>query len=195
MGSINTRTFFDNVQLIDLGVAKKAITSELNASYKNISMLGFRPESALNQEFINSHKESKFIVYPTIIRSIDTTSWSSSLSKEFAENLKRDENLNIRLNENIINPGELMGKSQFEFFQNDMLELGNEIKIKNKNIDYCIIPEIIFEPERNGTLFVFGIHIFILNNKGENVFSFLLNAHHNHFVEAKLYAYNPNEND
>jgi len=193
LGAINTSIFFDNVILIDLGVKKQAVISELNSL--NISNPGFRPESVLDQAFINSYKESKFIIYPTITRAIDTTTWSKVLSKEFAENLKIDQNLNIRLNENLINPGELIGKSQFEFFKNDMERLGNEIKMKKEKIDYCIIPEIIFEPKREGTLFVFGIHIFILNNEGENVFSFLLNSHHELFVEAKLYTYNPNEND
>ena len=195
MGTVHTSIFFDNVLLIDLGVRKNAISSELNSIEKNISIPGFRPESALAQVFINSYKESKFIIYPTITRTIDTITWSESLSKEFAQNLKRDENLNIRFTENLLNPGELIGKSQFEFFTNDMGRLGNEIKMKKEQIDYCIVPEIVFEPERNGTLFVFGIHIFILNNEGENVFSFLLNSHHELFVEAKLYAYNPNEND
>jgi len=195
LGTVHTSIFFDNVLLIDLGVRKNAISSELNSIEKNISIPGFRPESALAQVFINSYKESKFIIYPTITRTIDTITWSESLSKEFAQNLKRDENLNIRFTENLLNPGELIGKSQFEFFTNDMGRLGNEIKMKKEQIDYCIVPEIVFEPERNGTLFVFGIHIFILNNEGENVFSFLLNSHHELFVEAKLYAYNPNEND
>ena len=195
LGTINTRTFFDNVKLIDLGVTKKASTSELNALHKHINMPGFRPESELDQEFINSYKESKFIVYPTITRSIDTTTWSKLVSKEFAENLKRHENLNIRLNENSLDPGELMGNSQFDFFNNDMVRLGNEIKLKKENVDYHIIPEIVFEPKRQGTLFVFGIHIFILNNEGENVFSFLLNSHHELFVGAKLYAYEPNEKE
>ena len=195
LGTINTSILFDNVMLIDLGVKKQAVSSELNSLNKNISNPGFKPESDFSQAFINSYKESKFIIYPTITRAIDTTTWSKLLSKEFAQNLKRDENLNIRLNENFLNPGELMGKNQFEFFKNDMEKLGNELKMKKEKIDYCIIPEIIFEPKRNGTLFVFGIHIFILNNKGENVFSFLLNSHHELFVEAKLYAYNPNEND
>jgi hypothetical protein len=195
LGTINTRTFFDNVKLIDLGVTKKASTSELNALHKNINMPGFRPESELDQEFINSYKESTFIVYPTITRSIENTTWSKLVSKEFTENLKRDENLNIRLNENSLDPGELMGNSQFDFFNNDMVRLGNEIKLKKENVDYHIIPEIVFEPKRQGTLFVFGIHIFILNNVGENVFSFLLNSHHELFVGAKLYAYEPNEKE
>ena len=195
LGTINTSIFFDNVILIDLGVKKQAVSSELNSLIKNISNPGFKPESDYSQAFINSYKESKFIIYPTITRAIDTTTWSELLSKEFAQNLKRDINLNIRLNENLLNPGELMGKNQFEFFVNDMEKLGNEIKVKKEKMDYCIIPEILFEPKRNGTLFVFGIHIFILNNKGENVFSFLLNSHHELFIEAKLYSYNPNKND
>jgi len=195
LGTRNTSILFDNVILIDLGVKKQAVSSELNSLNKNISNPGFKPESDFSQAFVNSYKDSKLIIYPTITRAIDTTTWSKLLSKEFAQNLKRDENLNIRLNENLLNPGELMGESQFEFFKNDMERLGNEIKMKKEKIDYCIIPEILFEPKREGTLFVFGIHIFILNNEGENVFSFLLNSHHELFVEAKLYAYNPNENN
>lgn len=195
LGIINSSIFFDNVTLIDLGVKKEAVSSELNSSNKIIGIPGLRPESLLGQAFINSYKESKFIIYPTITRAIDTITWSILLSKEFAQNLKRDENLNISLNENILYPGELMGPGQYGFFVYDMVRLGNEIKMKREKTDYFMIPEIIFEPERNGTLFVFGIHIFILNSEGENVFSFLLNSHHELFIEAKLYAYNPNEND
>ena len=195
LGTINTSILFDNVILIDLGVKKQIDSSEFNSLNKNISNPGFRPESDLEQSFINSYKESKFIIYPTITRAIDTTTWSKLLSKEFAENLIRDEKLNVGLNENLLNPGKLIGNNQFEFFKNDMERLGNEIKMKNEKIDYCIIPEILFGPKREGTLFVFGIHIFILNNEGENVFSFLLNSHHELFIEAKLYAYNPNEKD
>ena len=195
LGTINTSISFDNVILIDLGVKKQAVSSELDALNKNISNPGYRLESVLEQAFINSYKKSTFIIYPTITRSIDTTTWSEALSKEFAQNLKRDENLTIRLSQNTLDPGELMGKSQFQFFMYDMVRLGNGIKMKKGNTDYSMIPEILFEPERQGTLFVFGIHVFILDKEGENAFSFLLNSHHELFVEAKLYAYNPNEND
>ncbi len=195
LGTINTNITFDNVRLIDLGVKEQDVSSELNSLNDKISIPAYRPKSYFSNGFINSFKQSKFIIYPTITRTIDTITWSKLLSEEFAQNLKRDENLNIILDENSLNPGELMGKNQHEFFTYDMVRLGNEIKMKRENTDYFIIPEIIFEPERNGTYFVFGIHIFILNNEGENVFSFLLNSHHELFNEAKLYAYSPNEND
>ena len=194
-GTINISVYLDNVTLIDLGITKKANWTELKSLNKNISNPGYRPESELDQVFISSYKESAFVLYPTIIREIDTTTWSNELSKTFAQYLKADEKLNIRLSENRLDPGELMGKSQFQFFMYDMVRLGNELKMKKGNIDYCIIPEILFEPIRQGTLFVFGIHIFILDKQGENVFSFLLNSHHELFIEAKLYAYNPSEKE
>ena len=194
-GTINTSVYLDNITLIDLGVRKKAAISELQHLNKNIINPGYRPESVLEQDFIDSYRESTFKMYPTITREIDTITWSKTLSKKFAQNLNEVENLNIQLSENILDPDELMGKSQFQFFMYDMVRLGNEIKINKGNTDYHIIPEILFAPERQGTLFVFGIHIFILDNEGENVFSFLLNGHHELFVEAKLFSYNPSDKD
>ena len=195
LGTINTSIFFDNVELIDLGAIKQSIGVELSSLNKYIGNPGFLVESDLNQVFINSYKESKFIIYPTITRAIDTTNWSELLSETFAQKLKRDENLDISLSKNLLNPGELIGAGQFEFFKNDMERLANEVRLKKEESDYFIIPEILFAPKSNETLFVFGIHIFILNKDGENVFSFLLNSHHELFLDAKLYAYNPNESD
>ncbi|MDM9631096.1 carbohydrate binding domain-containing protein [Robiginitalea aurantiaca] len=194
-GTINTNVYLDNVSLIDLGVIKEAPFAELSSSNKDVKNPGFRPESMLDQEFIDSYKESKFIIYPTIIRTPGTTTWSKSLSNEFTQNLNSVENLNLALRKEKLDPGELKGQAQYQFFQNDMERLGSGIKEKKENIDYYIIPEILFEPQREGTHFVFGIHLFILNNEGENAFSFLLNSHHPLFVEAKLYAYKPDEND
>jgi hypothetical protein len=195
LGTINTSISFDNIKLIDIGAIKQNASVDLNSLNKYISNPGFLYESDLNQAFKNSYKDSKFIIYPTITRAIDTTTWSELLSKTFAKKLKRDEDLNIILTEDLLNPGDLIGRAQFEFFKNDMERLGDEVRMKKEKTDYYIIPEILFAPKRNETLFVFGIHVFILNNEGENVFSFLLNSHHELFTEANLYAYNPNESD
>ena len=141
LGTINTSISFDNVILIDLGLKKQDNNFALNLLNENISIPGFRPESYLGQAFINSYKYSKFIIYPTIIRKMDTLTWSKHLSEEFAQNLKRDENLSISLNENLLNPGEFMGKNQYEFFTYDMVRLGEKIKMKRAETDYFIIPE------------------------------------------------------
>lgn len=194
-GKINTNVYLDNVELIDLGLTRESTVAKLGALNKDINNPGFRPESRLDRAFLNSYKDSKFIVYPTITRAPGTITWSAALSKEFAGNLNSVENLNVRLSKEKLNPGELKGKAQFQFFQNDMERLGAMIKTNKENFDYYMVPEILFEPERQGTVFVFGIHLFILNEEGENVFSFLLNSHHELFTEAKLYAYKPDESD
>ena len=194
-GAIDTSVYLDNVSLIDLGVSKKASSAELKALNKKIRNPAYRPESVLEKPFIESYKEAAIILYPTITREIDTTTFSRALSENFAQNLKTDENLNILLSGKTLDPGELMGKSQFQFFMYDMVRLGNEIKIKGPTTEYHVIPEILFGPKRQGTLFVFGIHVFILDKEGENVFSFLLNSHHELFVGAKLFSYNPDKTD
>ena len=48
--------------------------------------------------------------------------------------------------------------------------------------------EVLFPPIRGSSQAVFGIHCIILDNRGENAFSFLLNSHHQMFVDAKLTA-------
>ncbi|WP_445386439.1 carbohydrate binding domain-containing protein [Robiginitalea sp. IMCC44478] len=194
-GAIDASVYLDNVSLIDLGVTEKTNGTDSKALNKKIRYPAYRPESVLEKAFTDSYKEAATTLYPTITRQIDTTTFSKALSEAFAQNLKADENLNILLSGKTLDPGELMGKSQFQFFMYDMVRLGNEIKIKGPTTEYHIIPEILFGPKRQGTLFVFGIHVFILDKEGENVFSFLLNSHHELFVDAKLFSYNPDNTD
>ena len=160
---------------------------------QNVEAPGFRPECDLAQTFINSYEKSKFVIYPTIIRTIDTTTWSELLSKEFAENLKKDKKLSVGLSKTILDPGELKGNGQFAIFENDMEILGKNIYQKEEKTDYNMILEIVFAPKRDENLNVFGIHVFILNNEGKNAFSYLLNSHHELFVNANLYAKNPDK--
>ena len=193
-GTINTNVYLDNVTLVDLGEMKEATLAEFSSTAK-ISHPAFRPESVLDKAFIGSYKEGSFIVYPTITRTPDTTTWSIPLSKEFVQNLKSLTGLTMSFSEEKLDPGELLGGPQFEFFKNDMERLGKKIKEQKEDLDYYMIPEILFAPESEGTLFVFGIHLFVLNSEGENVFSFLLNSHHELFQDAKLFAYNPDQKD
>ncbi len=195
LGKNNANVYLDNVTLTDLGPIEKMEITEMISVHQDIEHPAFRPESTLDQAFLDSYKEATIIMYPTITRTTDTTTWSRSLSKGLAQNLRSLENVDISLNETMLDPGELKGEAQFQFFQNDMARLANEIKENEEEADYYMIPEILFGPEGEGTLFVFGIHLFILDKEGENAFSFLLNSHHELFIKAKLYAYNPDEDD
>ncbi|MGQ8335067.1 LamG-like jellyroll fold domain-containing protein [Sunxiuqinia sp. A32] len=153
---------------------------------------GFRPESELSSTFIKTYKQSKFVVYPTIIRTPDSTTWSQTSAKSFSELLQSKLKLSAEYKENIIAPGELQGQSQFDFFNNDMSKLASAIKENESNPNYYVMLEILFPPQQSESVNVFGIHIFVLNNKGENAFSFLLNGHHDYFSYNNLFAENSN---
>jgi hypothetical protein len=171
----------------------KEVSKEIKEILSNVLVNpGFRPESELSETFVKTYKQSKFAIYPTIIRTIDTTTWSETSAKKFIELLKSDLALNVEFNKSVLNPGELEGRGQYDFFKNDMEKLGSKIQEDDINADYNMILEILFQPQQSESLYVFGIHIFILNNESENAFSFLLNSHHDYFSYNSLFIENSN---
>ncbi|WP_370479011.1 LamG domain-containing protein [Tamlana flava] len=148
---------------------------------------GFRPTSDLSDEFIKTLKKSKIEVYPTILRTVDSTTWSETSGKEFAASLKSDLELDIDFNRKTLNPDELRGKNQFEIFNNEMDSLGEKIRKEKTPSDYNIVLEILFAPKQSERLNVFGIHVYVLTNDGKNAYSFLLNSHHDSFKYAQLF--------
>ncbi|WP_340115032.1 LamG domain-containing protein [Maribellus mangrovi] len=153
---------------------------------------GFRPESELAENFIKNYKKAKFMVYPTIVRIIDTKIWSAPYKTIFYEPLRNDLELNVRPSEVELDPGELTGNNQFDFFNGDMKNLAAGISDLESDANYNVVMEVLFASQQPDTLKVYGMNIFILNNEGENVYSFLLNSHHNLFTNAHLFETNPN---
>jgi len=85
--------------------------------------------------------------------------------------------------------GGLQGRSQWEIFQNSMQTIGKQLGKHEVEEDYVIVLEILFPPGRSEAISVFGIHCFVLEPRGSNAFSFLLNSHHKVFVDANLRAH------
>ena len=154
---------------------------------------GFRPKTKKSKTFLNTYNQSAIVVYPTVIRTIDSTAWSSESGRALAAYLNQNLSSNTRFEETILNPGELEGKSQFQFFNNDMDALSAAAIELWKEADYHIILEILFAPQRSEAVEVFGVHLLILDSAGENAFSFLLNSHHDYFTYNNLIAENSNE--
>lgn len=169
----------------------KDLPAEIKEILSNVLVNpGFKPESELSAAFLQSYKQSKFVAYPTVVRTPDSTAYSLSSAKAFAELLSADLDLDVEFNESILNPGELEGRGQFDFFNNDMKRLANAIKEEGTSADYYVILEILFPPQSSEAVDVFGIHILILDKDTENAFSFLLNAHHDYFSYNSLSAAN-----
>lgn len=149
---------------------------------------GFRPKSELSVKFIDNYEQSTFVVFPTIIRKTNSTTWSDESAKKLSELLETYLKLNVKFNKSVLDPGKIEGKAQFEFFENDMEILSEVIMDDSIDSDYNIILEVLFQPQQSMGLRVFGIHLFILDDKGKNAFSFLLNSHHDYFTNNHLYT-------
>ena len=170
---------------------KKEIPAHLKEVLSDVLKVpGYRPESGLSSIFIETFKQSKFLVYPTIIRTPDSTRWSVSSAQAFTESLKSDLKLDAAFNDEMLDPGKLEGRGQFEFFNHDMNSLSNAIREDGAKADYYVILEILFPPRQSEMLNVFGIHILLLDKDAENAFSFLLNAHHDYFSYNNLFTIN-----
>ncbi len=203
-GSIDCFNIYEGV-LDASSVAKSAkqylsSSKELPAEIKDLlnDVLvnpGFKPECELSAQFMQNFKQSKFVVYPTVIRTPDTTMFSKTSAKAFSELMTSDLKLKAELKPEILDPGKLEGRAQFTFFNNDMKNLAASLKQKTSDADYNVILEILFPPQRGKGLNVFGIHIIILNKEGENAFSFLLNSHHDYFTYNDLFSSGSTEED
>ncbi len=85
---------------------------------------------------------------------------------------------------------EVGGNSQFDMFNSSMEIIGRQLGESVGDADYACVLEILLPPQRGSGIEVFGIHCFLLRSDGANAFSFLLNSHHQAFVDAKQYADN-----
>jgi hypothetical protein len=149
---------------------------------------GFRPESELASTFVAAVKTADVIVYPTIIRTPTNTTFSAESQQKVVEFLNERKVTTAKSGENPIDPGEIKGQGQFDWFQNDMAVIGKAVEDMEPGEDYVLVMEVLFPPTRGTRQMVFGIHCIVLNAEGENVFSFLLNSHHQMFIDAEMVA-------
>jgi len=157
-------------------------------THEKISVPGFRMESELASRFISDIKTATIRVYPTIIRSPTNTTCSTMSQEQAVAFLDKNKVANAVKDNNEINPGELQGLGQFQWCQHDMEIIGREVQKRKVKEEYILVMEILFPPTRNNRQAVFGIHCIILNNQGQNAYTFLLNSHHQMFVDANMVA-------
>jgi len=154
---------------------------------------GFRPESPHASEFLKTIKTATVTVYPSIVRTPTETSFSEASQKQVVDFLKKNKMAKTIKPGKKVDPGKLEGRAQFALFQNDMEKIAGELKTRKSASDYILVMEFLIPPQRNRATEIFGIHCIILNKKGENAFSFLLNSHHKAFIAAQLRATDASE--
>jgi len=154
-------------------------------SHHHSTSPAYRPNSEHAATFVKALNTSKVEVYPTIVRTIQETTYSEDSQQQVVSILNSEKVTSAILKTDYVDPGPLKSPPQWDIFVHDLSTIAESIKDRKTDTDYSLVMEIIFSPEN---LSVWGIHCFVLDHQGNNVFSFLLNSHHKLFIDAKLFG-------
>jgi hypothetical protein len=154
-------------------------------SHEKLKAPGFRPQSKLAGSFLEQLGSSRIAVLPTLIRTHQGTVHSEASQKAVVSFLKQNKLGVPEMRETKLELGKPQGKFQYALFENDLKTIGKAVK-KQSGAEYFVVLEHLVTPIPSGGIAIGGIHIYVLDAKGKNAFSFLLNSHHKIFVEAKL---------
>jgi hypothetical protein len=154
-------------------------------SNERLKTPGFRPQSKLADSFLKQLDSSRIAVLPTLIRTRQGAVHSDASQKAVVGFLKKNKLGVPEMREAELDMGKPQGKGQYDLFMNDLKTIG-KVVAKQSDVDYFVVMEHLVTPTPKGDIAIGGIHIYVLDAKGKNAFSFLLNSHHKIFVEAKL---------
>lgn len=151
---------------------------------------GFRPESQHTATFLESLDTATIAVYPTLIRRESRTAASFASQHQIVASLNEGGLLTVRAAPNRVDLGALRGASQWDIFERDMQRIGESLKKWRSDAQYHLFMAFLLPVSDQN---IFGVHVFVLDAEGRNAFSFLLNSHHQSFVEASLVAEDSSE--
>jgi hypothetical protein len=77
-------------------------------------------------------------------------------------------------------------RTQHEHFTENIAAFSNYLKANPVTTEYALVAEFLVSPRKTGGEAVGGIQCYVLDAKGNNAFSFLINSHHRLFNEADL---------
>ena len=151
---------------------------------------GFRPESEYANTFLDTVNSSTVAVYPTLVRR-ETRTAHDFLSQERAAAFINEQQIAAAVTvRKRVDLGAPRGNSQWELFQSDLNRIADALQRQLPDAQYHLLLEFVLPTSDQE---IFGVHCYILDQHGQNAFSFLLNSHHELFVDGKLVAKNSSE--
>lgn len=150
---------------------------------------GYRPECEHAQMFLEMLDTATVAVLPSLIRRAERTAHSFDSQQLIVTLLNDAAIVSAVPKPKRIKLAPLRRPSQWEMFEYGMETVSHALQRYDTETDFTVVMEFIIPDGQE----IFGIEIYILNKQGENAFSFLLNAHHEIFAEAKLRARNSTE--
>lgn len=149
---------------------------------------GFRPECERASVFVADIQTATVQVHPSIIRTPTNTTFSAESQQQVVAFLNTEKVVKAVPDNMEFDVGEIKGRGQFDWFQNDLETISRKVESLQTEADYILVMEVLFPPERGNSQSVFGIHCMVVNTEGQNVFSFLLNSHHRMFADAQMHG-------
>ena len=137
------------VLLIAHGCAKTTHDHTINPAY--------RPSSENATEFVKVLKTSVVAVYPSIIRTPEGTSYSNNSQQQVVSLLNEKQVTTALAKFDIFDLTQLDGRSQWEFFQNDLHTISESLKSRDSEADYSFIMEILLPPGNQAVFGAFGL--------------------------------------
>lgn len=178
-----------NAMKVAIGVALAALlfASPLGNAHKAESTSpepGFRPEAPAEARFLADLGEATIAVYPTIVRRAERTAHFFT-SQELVIAFLNEEGAGRAIAAHKrIDRGRMLPDSQWNIFQGGLEAVADALAAAPVEADYSLVLEVLVPDDS----MVFGIECYIVDEVGENAFSFLLNEHHRMFAEAGLVA-------
>ncbi len=150
---------------------------------------GYRPENENAAAFLDSLDSATIAVVPTLVRRERRTAYSYA-SQQLAVSMLNDSGLtNAKLANKRVDLGRLHYDSQWNLFQYGLSTVRQNLAGYKTDADYLMVMEILVPAGQD----VFGVECYIIDREGHDMFSFLLNSHHQIFVDANLHATDSSE--
>lgn len=146
---------------------------------------GFRPPSPYAPAFIESLDTATIAVYPTIVRRANRTAHSFASQNQIISSLKNENIAATVAGHRRIDLERLQRSSQWELFENDMMRIAGALQKQGPDAQYRLVMAFVLPINDQQ---IWAVHCYVLDSNGENAFSFLLNSHHQLFVDANLTA-------
>lgn len=165
-------------------VAMPALAHE---SKHKLEYPGFRPPTEQADAFIQNVGSSKIAVFPSIVRRVNpkenkVAQWRSKVALDrIVEFLGENELGTAEIVNTRIKIDEASKGGQFAVFNQTIETIGKQLGRYQGDADYILVLDIIRVRTK-----AWGLQCYILDRKGRNVFSFLLNSHHKPFIDAAI---------
>ena len=167
-----------------------ALPLQAHESDKKADVPGFRPPTEYSKAFAQQVESSKIAVFPSIVRTVNpaegkVTQEYSCASRDIVIEFLGENGLGTAHAESIEfdMSEEAKERGQFALFNHSIRTIGKQLDTYEGDADYILVLDIICIKNS-----VWGIQCYVLDRKGGNVFSFLLNSHHKALVDAGLKA-------